>query len=458
MNAILILLCFAPAIIASVKIEKDEATFDAIPTEPRSRFAMLDDVRILANGLLQLGHGLKDFVQKTKVQINDIFQKLNIFDKSFFELAEQTNDIKEEEEELKKTTTKLQVNNEELKNMSRDMSNKIENLLQEKTQLQHKVGGLEKKFAQIVQGQPEMQEVSSLKNFVEQQDKNIKQLLNIVQEQHTQLNQQNNQIRDLEDKLSSSGFQESMKNSLTIRHPSHAATNPKNSTSETLKQNDTPSDCNDIYNEGERTSGIYTIKPNGSEEFAVYCEMAADGAWTVIQRRIDGALDFNQTWRTYVNGFGDLKGDFWLGLEKVHSISRQTEYTLHIEMEDWKNNQRHIEYTFTLGGKDMDYSILLSQTSGNIPSALTENRHVRFATPDHNSDAQGDQNCPEGYSGGWWYTVCGGTNLNGKYMKAKSKGRYERKRGVYWKPEKGRFYSLKSTKMMIQPTDLENFD
>lgn len=48
---------------------------------------MLDDVKILANGLLQLGHGLKDFVHKTKGQINDIFQKLNIFDQSFYDLS-----------------------------------------------------------------------------------------------------------------------------------------------------------------------------------------------------------------------------------------------------------------------------------------------------------------------------------------------------------------------------------
>lgn len=37
--------------------------------------------------LLQLGHGLKDFVHKTKGQINDIFQKLNIFDQSFYDLS-----------------------------------------------------------------------------------------------------------------------------------------------------------------------------------------------------------------------------------------------------------------------------------------------------------------------------------------------------------------------------------
>lgn len=32
-------------------------------------------------------------------------------------------------------------------------------------------------------------------------------------------------------------------------------------------------DCTWIYNSGERSNGIYSIKPNGSKAFDVYCEM-----------------------------------------------------------------------------------------------------------------------------------------------------------------------------------------
>lgn len=150
----------------SARSEKDYSAFDSIPPEPKSKFALLDDVRILANGLLQLGHGLKDFVQKTKGQINDIFRKLNIFDKSFYELSLQTNEIKEEEEELRKTTSILQVNNEEIRNISLELISRIENFMQEKIQLQEKVGELENKVVKLVHGQPviqESKEITSLK-------------------------------------------------------------------------------------------------------------------------------------------------------------------------------------------------------------------------------------------------------------------------------------------------------
>lgn len=165
MYTIKLFLVIAPLVISS-RIDQDYSSLDSIPPEPKSRFAMLDDVKILANGLLQLGHGLKDFVHKTKGQINDIFQKLNIFDQSFYALSLQTNEIKEEEKELRRTTSKLQVKNEEVKNMSLELNSKLESLLEEKSLLQQKVKYLEEQLTKLIKNQPEIQEhpeVTSLK-------------------------------------------------------------------------------------------------------------------------------------------------------------------------------------------------------------------------------------------------------------------------------------------------------
>lgn len=204
MYTIKLFLFIAPLVISS-RIDQDNSPFDSLPLEPKSRFAMLDDVKILANGLLQLGHGLKDFVHKTKGQINDIFQKLNIFDQSFYDLSLQTNEIKEEEKELRRTTSKLQVKNEEVKNMSLELNSKLESLLEEKILLQQKVRYLEEQLANLIENQPEIQEhpeVTSLKTFVEQQDNNIKDLLQTVEEQYKQLSQQHSQIKEIENQVS----------------------------------------------------------------------------------------------------------------------------------------------------------------------------------------------------------------------------------------------------------------
>uniref|UniRef100_A0A674KA55 Angiopoietin-related protein 3 n=1 Tax=Terrapene triunguis TaxID=2587831 RepID=A0A674KA55_9SAUR len=425
MKIALVFLFIAPFAISS-KIDKDYSSIDSAPPEPNSRFAMLDDVRILANGLLQLGHGLKDFVHKTKGQMNDIFQKLNIFDKSFYELSLQTNEIKVEEEELRKTTSRLQANNEEIRNISLELNSKIEDLLQDKIQLQEKVGGLEEKVIKLVHIQPEVQEPKEMTSL----------------------------------KLSNTSFQENTESSFSLKQtepkiiplPSH------NSTAPVQEFNGVATDCTALYKRGERTSGIYSIKPNGSEAFNVYCEMKSDSSWTVIQNRVDGSLDFNQTWESYANGFGDLKGEFWLGLAKLYSIANQADYILRIELKDWKDNKRYVEYTFTLGSPETDYTLHLSEISGNIPNALPEQTKLRFSMMDHDNATKRDFNCPERYSGGWWHRACGETNLNGKYIKPRSEGKLERRRGIYWKPQKGRFYLIKSTKLMIHPTDLESFE
>ncbi|KFV15533.1 Angiopoietin-related protein 3, partial [Pterocles gutturalis] len=455
MKIILVFLFMAPLVL-SARAEKSHSSLDsAASPETKSRFAMLDDVRILANGLLQLGHGLKDFVHKTKGQMNDIFEKLYIFDQSFYELSVQTSEIKEEEEQLRQTTARLQINNEEIKNLSQEMNLKIEDLIQNKIQLQEQVWGLEDKVTKLAITQPstqETEEISSLKAFVEQQDNHIKQLLKTVEDQHVQLDRQHSQIMELEDKVQELSLLLFLE--FVISSNAEGANGPTIICNSLLFAFPGPApDCTALYNSGRRSSGVYTIKPNGSEAFDVYCEMKFGSAWTVIQNRVDGSLDFNQTWDAYENGFGDLNEEFWLGLNKTYSITKQGDYILRIELQDWKDNKRYIEYAFSLGGPGTDYTLQLSRFSGSIPNALPEQTELRFSTADHGVDTTHNSNCPENYLGGWWHSECEETNLNGKYVVPRSKGRLDRRKGLYWKPKKGRYYLLKSTKIMIHPTD-----
>lgn len=43
----------------------------------------------------------------------------------------------------------------------------------------------------------------------------------------------------------------------------------------------------------------------------------------VIQRREDGTEDFQRGWKDYKYGFGNLAGEFWLGNDKIYSMTNE---------------------------------------------------------------------------------------------------------------------------------------
>ena len=69
----------------------------------------------------------------------------------------------------------------------------------------------------------------------------------------------------------------------------------------------TAKNCAELHKCAERISGVYSIDPDGSGPFKVYCDQTtAGGGWTVFQRRLDGCLDFNRDWADYKHGFGNF--------------------------------------------------------------------------------------------------------------------------------------------------------
>ncbi|XP_062259910.1 angiopoietin-related protein 3-like [Platichthys flesus] len=422
--------------------------------ETRSPFAALDDVRLLASGLLQLGQSLREFVQRTKGQINDIFQKLNIFDRSFYQLSVLASEIKEEGEELKKTAVVLRANNEEIKGLSFEINSKVDNILQEKTRLQNKVEGLEMKLSSLSQGlvtTEQVVEINSLRAVIHSQETSITELLNAVRDQSDQINYQRDKIKNLEEKLTVNRLaQETIERMPETFNPEAPTLSPfLNSNSTGNTEMHLSSDCSELFNRGERVSGVYAIRPNGSEPFMAFCDMSRDYGVTVVQRRRDGSVNFDQTWEKYENGFGDFQGEFWLGLKKFHALAAQGASVLHIQLEDWKQSKHFMEYRFKIEGPESNYTIHLTHLSGELPDPMGNHTGMMFSTKDRDNDNHQDFNCARIYSGGWWFNACGDTNLNGRYFPVRPKGRSERRRGIQWKSGRKASYTFKLTEISL---------
>ncbi|KFO19751.1 Angiopoietin-4 [Fukomys damarensis] len=211
-------------------------------------------------------------------------------------------------------------------------------------------------------------------------------------------------------------------------------------------------DCEDIHRSGISVDNIYTIfVPNVKEPRRVFCVMDTDGgAWTVIQRREDGSVDFQRNWEEYKQGFGDPAGEHWLGNEVVHQLTSSKSYSLRVEMEDWEGNAVSANFkNFQLGSEKQFYRIFLDKHSG---VALVRGQPILGNNNFSTSDADHDNclcECSKTMSGGWWFNACGASNLNGIYYPA---GQHLHKiNGIRWHSSRGPTYSLRATRMMIRP-------
>ena len=124
--------------------------------------------------------------------------------------------------------------------------------------------------------------------------------------------------------------------------------------------------CADLYKSGKRNSGVYTINPDGLGAFDVFCDQTTAGAgWTVFQKRMDGSIDFYRGWADYKQGFGNLNGEFWLGLDKIHRMTSSEGYKLRVDLEDFAGNIVYAEYaSFGVGSEGTKYQLTAGNYSG----------------------------------------------------------------------------------------------
>ncbi|XP_011189159.1 angiopoietin-related protein 2-like isoform X2 [Zeugodacus cucurbitae] len=148
-------------------------------------------------------------------------------------------------------------------------------------------------------------------------------------------------------------------------------------------------------------SGIHHIQV-GVSDVRVFCEEGVDfGGWIVIQRRQSNSVDFDRNWQNYKDGFGDLTGSFWIGLDNLHALTSSCEQELYIQMESIDGKKYYARYSsFLIGTESESYALQKL--------------------------------------GGWWSNYCKVSHLNGQY------GSY-----LSWE---GINENLSFTQMMIRPT------
>ena len=178
-------------------------------------------------------------------------------------------------------------------------------------------------------------------------------------------------------------------------------------------------------------SGIYNINNfcgNCKSVAQGYCDAYTDGGgWLVVQRRQDGSISFNRSWVEYEEGFGDLNGEFWYGLQPLHCLTSQGQWELRIDLTHTNGTKTYLHYKqFAIGSASDNYPLQISQYKGIYPidpfhdlSSIYRLNGMKFTTKDRDNDRYSSNCAVNGRNGknanGWWFNSCALIQLNQQY-------------------------------------------
>ena len=135
----------------------------------------------------------------------------------------------------------------------------------------------------------------------------------------------------------------------------------------------------------------------------------------MFQRRVDASVNFFRGWDAYKQGFGDMSGNFWLGLEKLHKLAAPGKGAiLRVDLKhmDFAEKKYATYSLFEISGESDGYRLKVGGYSGDAGDSLNYHNDMKFSTKDKDQDKLPNGHCALAYTGAWWYNRCYQSNLN----------------------------------------------
>jgi len=114
-------------------------------------------------------------------------------------------------------------------------------------------------------------------------------------------------------------------------------------------------------------------------------------------------------------GFNDSNGNFWLGNELLHQLTKDGRYKLRFDLRYRTTGDvwRYAVYSsFVVASEASKYLMHMAGYSGNWEDAFSSHNGAKFTTYDSDNDAHATLNCADHMGGGFWWTACGSCGVN----------------------------------------------
>ncbi|PIK51293.1 hypothetical protein BSL78_11813 [Apostichopus japonicus] len=98
---------------------------------------------------------------------------------------------------------------------------------------------------------------------------------------------------------------------------------------------------------------------------------------------MDDTQNFNLYWSDYRAGFGNLRENFWLGNEKIYSLTNQRRYELRIDLGNVASETFYAVYdSFNISDESQEYTLRLGAyfgDAGMCQNKLSISEHAPMA-------------------------------------------------------------------------------
>jgi len=144
------------------------------------------------------------------------------------------------------------------------------------------------------------------------------------------------------------------------------------------------------------------------ESCVLVCACTKD-CTVLMMQKVDDSDAFDRTWNEFKVGFGVTSGNYWLGNDQIHQLTKDGGYILRVDTESNDGGSGPTvsywaEYgKFIVDDEANNFKLLNGDYSGDAGDPLGALSGVEFTSKDNDNDDYADDNCAVYTYGGFWH-------------------------------------------------------